>query len=73
MATIRDFENFKSRTKRSSDEIIRFFLRLDVEPGQQIVAINDEIGKTFESLKTSLKMGANELMKHLFDTRDKYE
>lgn len=72
MATIRDFENFKTRTKKSSDEIIRFFLRLDIEPGQSIIHVGDEVGKGFESLKSSLKMSTNELMKHLFDVREKF-
>jgi hypothetical protein len=71
MATIRDFENFKTRTKKSSDEVIRYFLRLDLEPGQNIISVSEEVGKTFDLLKTSLKMGANDLMKHLFGLREK--
>lgn len=71
MATIRDFENFKTRTKRSSDEIIRFFLRLDTEPGQNIISVSEEVAKTFDSLKFSLKMGPNELMRHLIEVREK--
>lgn len=72
MATIRDFENFKSRTKRSSDEVIRFFLRLDIEPGQNVIPVSEEMGKMFDSLKSSLRMGANDLMKHLFDVKEKF-
>ena len=71
MATIRDFENFKMRTKKSSDEVIRYFLRLDLEPGQNIISVSEEVGKTFELLKSSLKMGANDLMNHLFGVREK--
>ncbi|XP_045172803.2 zinc finger protein 729-like [Mercenaria mercenaria] len=72
MATVRDFENFKTRTKKSSDEVIRFFLRLDIEPGLNVISVSDEVGKTFDILKSSLKMGANDLMKHLFDVREKF-
>lgn len=71
MATIRDFENFKSKTKKSSDEVIRFFLRLDIEPGQSAVCVSEEIVKTFESLKFGLNMDANSLMKHLFETNER--
>ncbi|KAL4224434.1 hypothetical protein ACF0H5_017886 [Mactra antiquata] len=72
MATIRDFENFKSKMNKSSDEIIRFFLRLDTEPGQSVISISEDMAKIFESLKTSKNMDSNSLIGYLLDIHDRY-
>lgn len=71
-ATFKDFDAYKTKRKKSADEVIRFFLRRDVEPGQHVVILSDEVGTAFESLRTGLKVRADRAVKHLLIVRDKY-
>ena len=71
-ATLKDFMAYRTKMKKTPDEIIRFFLRLAIEPGQSVLTMSDEIAKGFEVVKSALKAKPERTMKHLLITREKY-
>lgn len=72
-ATKKDFDAYKDKVKRSSDEILRHFLKLDIEPGMNVIVMSEEVSKGFESVKSALKVKSDKALKHLLITRDKYQ
>ncbi|WAR02569.1 hypothetical protein MAR_009170 [Mya arenaria] len=72
-ATFRDFETYKTRCRRTPDDLVRFFLRLDAEPGQTVIVLNEEMGKLemkgkpvgIKNVEPSVRMAVREEMMKL--------
>ena len=71
-AIVKDFETYRQKVKKSPDELIRFFLHLDIEPGQTAIPIGEDVAAFFYRLKTSLNLSSTDLMKYLFEVYDRY-
>ena len=66
------FEEFKVKVELTTDEVIKFFLSLNVLPGQHVIAVDGDIVKMFDDLKEKLSLSSSQTMKFLFDLYEGY-
>ena len=71
-ATLREFEAYRAKTQRTSDDLVRYFLRTEAEPGQAVILLSEDVGKSFDAVKHGLKTNPTNCMKHLLHVREKY-
>ena len=64
------FEEFKVKVGMSSADILKFFLSLNVLPGNSVVPMDTDVKKTFDTLKRNLALNSTQLMNYLFSLHE---